>query len=376
MFFDNASTTKIDDNIMRSLNKINDDFFYNPGGLYRKGRKSKDFLNNARVDLLKNLNADKGNIIFCGSATECNNLAILGFVKKNTKKILISMGEHPSVYNVGLELKNRGVNVEFIPLNKEGTVDFDKFTEMMTEDVDVVSIMHVSNETGAINDIAKLVKYAKDINENVVFHCDGVQAFGKIPVDLEDLEVDMYTISAHKIHGCKGVGALYVSPKIKLKPIIFGGGQEGGLRSGTENILGIHTLMEASKIATENLDKNHKYISSLKTLFLEKLENSGLNYTLHSFENNSPYIVSISFIGCRAETLLNMLDDEGVMIGNGSACSSKNSGNRILESMGVPKNEIESNIRISFSRYNSEEEVLKMVEILKSSVNKYLQKIR
>ena len=376
MFFDNASTTKIDNNIMLSLSTINDDFFYNPGGLYKNGRKSRDFLNNARKTIKNYLNIEDGNVVFCGSATECNNLAIMGVVKKNTRKIHVSMGEHPSVYNVALELKNRGYDVNFIPLNNRGSVDFEKFTEMMTDDVDIVSIMHVSNETGAINDIAKLVNYAKSVNENVIFHCDGVQAFGKIDVDLDYLGVDMYTISAHKIHGSKGVGALYVAPHIKLKPIIFGGGQEGGLRSGTENIIGIYTLTDASRLACENLKDNYSHVLKLKTLFLDKLKNSGLLYSLHSFEDNSPYIVSVSFVGCRAETLLNMLDDEGVMVGNGSACSSINSGNRILENMGVSKKEIESNIRISFSRFNTEDEVLKMVEILKNTVNKYLQKIR
>lgn len=375
MFFDNASTTKIDDEIINQLSQINNEYFYNPGGLYRSGRKSKDFLNKCREDIKGFLNGEDGSVVLCGSATECNNLAILGSVKKNTRKILVSAGEHPSVYNVALELKNRGYDVGFVPLSSKGVVDYDSFTKMMTEDVDLVSIMHVSNETGAINNIARLVEYAKSVNENVIFHCDGVQAFGKIDVNVDDLNVDMYTISAHKIHGCKGVGALYVAPNIKLKPIVFGGGQEGGLRSGTENILGVFTLAEACRLATQNLNKNYDHVASLKKCFLEGLNLSGLKFVLHSFGENSPYIVSISFMGCRAETLLNMLDDKGVMIGNGSACSSKNSGNRILENMGVSKQEIESNIRISFSKYNTIDEVKELLKILKNTVVEYLSKI-
>lgn len=375
MFFDNASTTKIDDKIISRLKEINDEFFYNPGGLYRAGKKSRDFLASSRDRLKECLGCDDGNIIFCGSATECNNLAIMGSIKKNTRKILMSAGEHPSVYNVGLELKNKGYSVEFIPLNELGSVDVDKFKELMTPDVDFVSIMHVSNETGAINNIGELVEYAKDINNKVIFHCDGVQAFGKIDVDVSLLGVDMYTISAHKIHGCKGVGALYVAPHIKLKPVIYGGGQEGGLRSGTENILGIYTLVEAASIATENLTNNLKHIALLKECFLEELNNAGIDYVLHSFKDNSPYIVSISFMGCRAETLLHMLDDVGVMVGNGSACSSKNSGNRILENMGVSRKEIESNLRISFSKYNTKEDVVSLVQKLKEVVSEYLSKV-
>lgn len=376
MFFDNASTTKVDENIINSFVKLNEEYFYNPGGLYRAGRKSKDFINDCRRKIMDALNIEIGTIVFGGSATECNNLALFGYVKKNTKKILISMGEHPSVYNVGLELKNRGFDVEFIPLNKEGVVDFDKFTQMMTPDVDVVSIMHVSNETGAVNDIARLVEYAKSVNSKVFFHCDGVQAMGKISVDLESLGVDAYTISAHKIHGLKGVGALYVAPRINLKPIVFGGGQEFGLRSGTENILGIYSLAESVSLAVSNIDVNYNHVLALKNKFLEKMACSGFEYSLHSFDDNSPYIVSVSFVGCRAETLLNMLDDRGIMVGNGSACSSKNSGNRILESMNVPRAEIESNLRISFSKYNTTQEVECLTDNLVEVVKEYLKKVR
>lgn len=375
MFFDNASTTKIDEEIILKLSQINDEFFYNPGGLYKSGRRVKEFIKKCREDILNALNCDGGNIVFCGSATECNNLAIMGSVKKNTKKILVSMGEHPSVYNVALELKNRGFDVQFVPLQKSGIIDYNAFEQMMTKDVDIVSIMHVSNETGAINDIVRLVEYSKSVNPKVIFHCDGVQAFGKIGVDIELLGVDMYTISAHKIHGCKGVGALYVSPKTTLKPIIFGGGQEGGLRSGTENILGIFTLSEACKMAVSNLDKYYKHVKELKNYFLKKLSETGLKFSLHSFDENSPYIVSISFLGCRAETILNMLDDIGVMVGNGSACSSKNSGNRILESMCVPKEEVISNIRISFNKYHTKEDIDCLAEKLKKVVGEYLLKI-
>ena len=248
------------------------------------------------------------------------------------------MGEHPSVYNSALELKARGYDVVFVNLDKTGKVDINDFERKMTSDVDLVSIMHVSNETGAINDILSLVEIAKSVNPKVIFHCDGVQAFGKIEVNVDDLGVDMYTISAHKIYGSKGVGALYLKNTVSLKPIIFGGGQESGLRSGTENMLGIYTLYRASQIVTSNLEVNYKKIANLKKLFLDKLGQTNLKYTIHSFEDNSPYIVSISFAGCRAETLLNMLGDyDNIFVGNGSACSAKKSGNRVLESMGVQK---------------------------------------
>lgn len=381
VFFDNASTTKIMPEIAEELVCFNNDYYFNPSALYyhlhRMSEQNKPTLENMRKAILKCLGGDNGKLIFTGSATEASNLAIFGSVKKNTRKILVSMGEHPSVYNSALELKNRGFDVEFVNLDKTGKVDIDDFEKKMTEDVDFVSIMHVSNETGAINDIARLVSIAKDVNPKVIFHCDGVQAFGKINVNVDDLGVDMYTISAHKIYGSKGVGALYVKNKVSLKPIIFGGGQESGLRSGTENLIGIYTLYRASQIVTKNLDENYNKVSNLKNLFLQKLAKTNLKYALHSFEDNSPYIVSVSFEKCRAETLLNMLGDyDNIYVGNGSACSSKKMGNRVLESMGVSKSDIEGNLRISFGLYNTPEEVEYLVQKLSERVNMYLKNAR
>lgn len=378
VFFDNASTTKIMPEIVDELSCFNNNYYFNPSALYnnlyRKGDSNKPTLEKMRKSLLECLGGENGKLIFTGSATEASNLALFGSVKKNTRKILVSMGEHPSVYNSALELKNRGYDVEFVNLDKSGKVDIEDFENKMTSDVDLVSIMHVSNETGAINDIPSLVEIAKSVNPKVIFHCDGVQAFGKIDVNVDDLGVDMYTISAHKIYGSKGVGALYLKNAVSLKPIIFGGGQESGLRSGTENMLGIYTLYRASQIVTSNLETNYKKIMNLKKLFLEKLSQTNLKYTLHSFEDNSPYIVSVSFDKCRAETLLNMLSDfDNIYVGNGSACSAKKSGNRVLESMGVPKSEIEGNLRISFGLYNTPEEVDYLVEKLTERVNTYLK---
>lgn len=379
-FFDNASTTRISQKIIDELSEFNNNYFYNPGASYgikyESSTSSKAMLDKMRQSILECLGGENGKVIFTGSATEANNLALLGFVKKNTRKIIVSMGEHPSVYNTALELKNRGFNVEFVNLDKTGKVDINDFENKMTSDVDLISIMHISNETGAINDIAELVNIAKGINPKVVFHCDGVQAFGKIDVNVEDLGVDMYTISAHKIYGCKGVGALYVKKGIVLKPVVFGGGQEENLRSGTENMLGIYTLYRASQIATKNLENNYKKISLLKSEFISKLNATNLKFCLHSCDDNSPYIVSISFEKCRSETLRNMLNDFDICVGTGSACSSRKSGNRILENMGIPKSEVEGNLRISFGLSNTMQEVDFLVNKLEECVNLYLKNAR
>ena len=377
MFFDNASTTRVSNEIIRDLSDINDKYFFNPGGLYRNGRNAKLYLEDCRKNIVDILaDRDEYDVVFTGSATEANNLALFGNVKKNTRKILVSMGEHPSVYNSALELKQRGFDVEFVNLSPKGCVDFEDFKMKMTNEVDLVSIMHVSNETGAINNISELVEYAKVVNSNVIFHVDGVQACGKIPVDLNELDVDLYTISAHKIHGFKGVGALFIKKGIHLKPIIFGGGQEGGLRSGTENLIGIYSLKKALELTHNKMKDDYQKVLSMKSKFLELLSKTGLDYVVHSNDECSPYIISISFIGCRAETLLNMLSDNDVCVGNGSACSSKNSGNRILENMGISRSEIESNLRISFSRDNTIDELGSLVDLIKSIVGDYLKKVK
>jgi len=377
MFFDNASTTKLDEDLIDELKNLNEEFFYNPGGLYSKSRNVKKQIEDDRKKIIECLGGESSdNFVFTGSATEGNNLAIMGVLRKNFTKMLFSMGEHPSVYNTALELKNRGYNVEFITLDKTGKVDLDDFKNKMTADVDFVSIMHVSNETGAINDICSLVEIAKGVNEKVIFHSDGVQAYGKIDVDVSTLGVDMYTISAHKIYGCKGIGGLYIKKGVNLKPIIFGGGQESGLRSGTENYMGIHIFSKVVERAKNDLLKNSNLVKLLKLKFIEKLSSTSLKYSLHSYDDNSPYIVSVSFDKCRAETLLNMLNDNMIYIGNGSACSSKNSGNRILQNMGVPKDGVEGNLRISFSKHNTVGEVEKLVDCLSLCVGDYLSKAR
>ena len=356
---------------------MNDEYYYNPSALYGAGVESSKLLNGYKEQMKTALKADMfDNIIFTGSASEANNLAIKGIIKKNNAKILVSLGEHPSVYNVAHDLVSQGFNVEFVKLNKSGVVDFDDFKSKMDKNTAFVSIMHVSNETGAINDIKKLVEYAKSVNPNVIFHSDGVQAFGKIKVNIKALKVDMYTISAHKINGMKGVGALYVKNGINLKPIIIGGGQEGGIRSGTENLIGIMTLVEAASFAVEHQKEHFDKILALKNKFIDELNDLNVKYSLHSFEDNSPYIVAISFDGVRAETLLHKLDEKGVLIGNGSACSSKKSGNRILLNMGVEQKVIESSVRISFGVYNTENDVIECAKLIKLCTDDYIEKVR
>lgn len=372
VFLDNASTTKMREQFGELLYKYNENEYYNAGALYKCGTKVANDISLARKTILSCLGGKLGdNFVFTSGATEANNLAINVAKRFKKGKILISVGEHPAVYNCAVELKNQGFDVEFVGLNKTGGVDEDDFLKKMTKDVCFVSVMHISNETGAINNIQKLVKIAKNVNKNVIFHSDGVQAFGKIDVNVSALGVDLYTITAHKIHGAKGVGGLYVKQGINLRPQTFGGGQENGLRSGTENVAGIVVFASAVKYAKDNLKSNYDYITNLKKVLLAELDKIDFKPIIVSDENCSPYIVSILCKNLRGETILHKLDDEGFMVGNGSACSTKKRGNRILSSAGFSENEIEGALRISFSEYNTTDEIVEFVKTFDMVIKEY-----
>lgn len=372
IFLDNASTTRVLDEVQNVINKYNTQLYYNPSAIYGDAFEISKEINKARQNIIKRLGGvSTDNLIFTSCATESNNMVLKACIKKNTKAI-ISMGEHPSVYKTAQELKNSGYDIEFVGLTKCGVVDVAEFKKMMTPDVGFVSIIHTNNETGAINDIEQLVRIAKSVNPKVVFHSDGVQAFGKIPVNVQKLGVDFYTISGHKLHAPKGIGALYVKGSRYVKPLLNGGGQEQELRSGTENVSGIMALDKASEIAVENLQNNYDFVKTLNDYVRNNVEHCDIV----SNENCSPYVLMLAFYGCRAETLLHMMEQEGFLIGNGSACSSKKKENRNLTAMGYRQDVIEGAIRISFSRFNTMDEIKALVTALNNKVKEYLEKVR
>ena len=367
IYLDNSATTAPRKEVMDLFYDYSLNHFYNPSSVYSKAVEVKRDIFSCKERLLSLLNASKSdNIIFTGSATEANNLALIGSVRKN-KKILISLGEHPSVFETAKYLQNQGYSVEFINLAKEGAVDLDDLKQKMDNTVGLVSIIHVSNETGAINDLKAIGKIIKQINPNCIFHSDGVQAFGKVKENLLDWGVDLYTMSSHKIHGPKGVASLYVKSGVNLKPIVFGGGQENGLRSGTENPAGIMAYTLASEIMYHDFEKKRAHIKELKTEFLAKLNETKLSYIING-ENTLENIISVSFLGVKGEVLLHTLEKHGIMLSTGSACSSKTVGNRVLSSIGLDKKQMEGNIRISFSEFNTFEEVNKLVDVLTKEI--------
>lgn len=352
-YLDNAATTKVFDEEFDLMKQNNELAFYNPSASYSYAINSKKNLDEARKVIVSALRGNNGKLLFTSSATESNNMVFEGLHLRKGQVVLVSKGEHPAVYNAAHRLEKKGIIVKDIPLTDEGVVDFDEYKNLVTKDVALISVIHVSNETGAINDVKKLCAYAKMINSLVVFHSDGVQAFGKIKVNLIDLGVDLYSISAHKIYAPRGVAGLWIKKGVVLDALLVGGGQEEGLRSSTENVAGaLAFAFSVNKVVSE-LEQNYKVVLGYKNKFLNKIKNSDIsNYlTINSTENGSPYVVSLTFKDIKGEVLMYSLEADGILISTGSACSSKKAGNRTLEAMGKSQSDIIGSVRVSFSPY-------------------------
>ena len=364
IYLDNAATTKPLLSAIESADKFLKDNYFNPSAMYKNGIETKKDIESCRAEILRCF-PPVFDLTFTSCGTEADNTAIFSFCKRGN--FIASSGEHSAVYECFNELKKRGADVRFAPLNLDGSVNVDELLKLVDEKTSFVSIVHVNNETGAINDINAISAQIKKKNPNVIFHSDGIQAFGKIPFVCKD-SIDLYSISAHKIGGLKGTGALVRKKKLNLTPYLLGGGQEGGLRSGTENVFGIKIFAEATKEHNLNLNENYQKVSALKSLFIEKLDKSIIK-TISS-DNSSPYILSLSAEGLRGEVVMHMLEDHGIIIGTGSACSSKNPHSRILKACGYNAKTLDGALRVSFNENNTEEEVLYAVEKLNECVKR------
>jgi len=366
IYFDNAATTKPSILALEKASKFNNDCFFNPSTLYSGGLSNSREIKKAKESILRNLGAANFDVVFTSCGSESDNMAIFCCVKRGI--FLTTKGEHAAVYKSFLELKNRGLNVDFIDLLPDGRVDEEKlYAYLENNKVDFLSLVHVNNETGAINNVNNIAKKVKEINPKTIIHVDGVQAYGKIPFRLSK-EIDLYAISAHKINALKGVGALIKRKNLNISPLIFGGGQEVGLRSGTENVFGIKVFEYAGEEKYKNLKENFDKVQKIKSTILEKLDRE--NFVTISSENSSPYVLTVSAKGLRGEVIMHSLELEGIIIGNGSACSSKNRYSRVIEACGYKNDVLDGVIRLSFSSENTIEEGLIVSEKLNETVRK------
>lgn len=371
IYLDNAATTKMFEGCVDIIKDYACNLFYNPSAGYKQAIENSKLIDGVRRNILNVLGAQKGEIIFTSGATESNNLAIRGSQRNGKWEYIFSMGEHPSVYNTALDMQAQGAIVHFVPLQKNGEIDYDKLESLLNDKTRLISCMHVSNETGVVNDLSKIIQLKKQYAKNALLHVDGVQAFCKIPLQNGVInDIDFYSFSAHKFHGPKGVGGLYVKNIEPLKAIVFGGGQEQGKRSGTENLPAIMAMDYAIKQI--DINANYDKVVQLRNRFLNVFKREdGVGF----IESQSPYIISMSFCDVNGETLMRAVEND-VIIGVGSACSAKHSGNRILENLGFTKDKVKSSVRISFNAYMDLQDVEMAGKIILKKYKEIREKVR
>ncbi|MEX1307490.1 MAG: cysteine desulfurase family protein [Eubacteriales bacterium] len=362
IYLDNAATTRPIEALESLMAEYRQGRWYNPSALYKGSAEAEAEMTEARKTLLSAVNGYKRQVVFTASGTESNNMAVLDAVKpRRAGHFVFSAFEHSAVFACAGKLAESGHSVTFVPPNAQGIVSADDIVDALRDETVLVSVMHVNNETGALNDIDNIAARAKAANPNVRFHSDGVQAFLKVPYSLSDA-VDSYATSAHKIGALKGTGALFIKDNDSLKPLIYGGAQEKGMRAGTENTFGIAAFSRA--VAHFPEDDGHIFkLHDRLCEGLSGLEDIVINSPLDD-GRFSPYIVNTSVLGVRSETLLHALEAKGIYIGTGSACSSKSRTNRVHDALALSPERGESAIRISFSHENTMLDVDRLLEAI------------
>lgn len=361
VYLDNSSTTRPYDEVLSLMNHIAGDVYGNPSSLHTKGIDAERYIKSARKAIADSLSADSENIYFTSGGTEANNLAILGYLFGNRKKgrhIITTKIEHPSVIEVFKWLEEMGYRVDYVEVNRDGLIDLKGLESLLSPETSLISIIHVNNETGVIQPVDEIASIRNRKSPGAVLHIDAVQAYGKMELNPGRLNIDLMSISSHKIHGPKGVGALYVSGNIKLQPILFGGGQEKGIRSGTENVPGICGFGKASEICHEHMNHTTEKVKQLKESLEQGILSSVSNSVVISPKEASPYILNISFPGVKAEVLLHCLEQRKIYVSTGAACHSRRStGSHVLKAMGLEDRVIQGAIRFSLSSFNTMEQI-------------------
>lgn len=371
IYLDNCATTKPRKEVIEELNKSLELEFGNPSSLHSFGMKIEEKLEKSREIISDFLNVNSSEIYFTSGGSESNNTIICGLLEneKNTnKKIITTKLEHSAVLEVFKKYEQKGFEVVYLSSDEYGRVDLDQLESEMNKNVLLVSIMHVNNEIGTVNNIKKACDIVKSINKNTVFHSDGVQGFGKIPVDLKDLGIDAYSISGHKVHGLKGTGALYLKKGINISPLILGGNQESGLRSGTENTNGIFAFSKAVEILKDNFEKEYNHKNELKDKVINYIKENIDNYEINSPEDSPSSILNVSFLHTRGEVILHYLEQDEIYISTTSACHSNRKSKTNLEKIGKSQEISDGSIRICFSYENTEDEIDIFLDKLKFAV--------
>lgn len=373
VYLDNSATTRTLDSVAELMCEIMTKDYGNPSSMHTKGVQAEQHIKYAKETLAKILKVNEKEIYFTSGGTESDNWALMGGAYANHragKHIITTRIEHPAILQTMKHLEEQGFLVTYLPVNQYGVINLEDLRKAIRPDTILVSMMHVNNEVGALQPIEEAGRLIKSINKNILFHVDAVQGFGKFRIYPKKCGIDMISVSGHKIHGPKGVGFLYIYEGAKIKPILFGGGQQKGFRSGTENVPGIAGLAKAAEVLYEHLEEDQKKLYELRQYFVQeakKMERVFLNGPQDT--EGAPHIVSLSVAGIRSEVLLHALEDKGIYVSAGSACASnKHVVSATLQSMGVVQDLLDSTIRFSFSIFTTKEELDYTIQVLKEIV--------
>lgn len=360
-YFDNSATTCCSEKVKEIMVRALTEDYGNPSSLHVKGMEGENYIRDARDKICKTLKAKGSELIFTSGGTESNNLALIGAAMANRRSgnhLITTKIEHPAVAAPMKFLQEQGFEVTYLDVDRNGIISLEELASAVTENTILASIMYVNNEIGAVEPIEEAAQIIKNKNPQALFHVDAIQAYGKYVIYPGKLGIDLMSVSGHKIHGPKGSGFLYVKERTKLKPILFGGGQQKNMRSGTENVPGIAGLGQAAKEAYEDFAAKQAHLYQLKESFIEGLAGQSWAHINGDRQNSAPHIVSLSVDGVRSEVLLHALEDRQIYVSAGSACASnKPAKSATLLAIGIDREYLDSTVRISFCPQNTLEEV-------------------
>ncbi|MDO4481652.1 MAG: cysteine desulfurase family protein [Bacillota bacterium] len=381
VYLDNSATTKPYDEVVKEMSEVMSSCFGNPSSLHRMGFQAEKTVKASRLKIAEALGADPGEVYFTGSGTEGDNIAVLGgarALKRKGKKIITSAVEHPAVLETFKALEGEGFKAVYLETDGYGYVNMDQLKSELDDDTVLVSLMHVNNELGTIQPVEDAGRLVKALDKTL-FHVDGVQSFGKLRMKSAVSAADLLSVSAHKIHGPKGMGALYIKKGVNIKSPVTGGGQEKNIRSGTENVPGISGFGKAAELAYKDFDRTIENMRNVRKYLLEGIKSEIKDIRINSYEDErcAASVLNVSFLGVRGEVLLHMLEQKDIFVSTGSACSSNKKGqSHVLKAAGLTDEEIEGAVRFSFSRFNTVEEMDYVIANLKKSVDDIRKVIR
>lgn len=372
IYLDNAASTRVREEVLETVNDILLNDYANPDAAHEFGIQAAKRIKKSRQIIADALSVSTKEVYFTSGGSEGNNIIIQGIINGNPrqgKHLITTKIEHPSIFEIFKEYERNGFEVTYLNVDSDGRIKLDELTDSIRDDTVLISVIAVNSETGVIQDLEKIGNIIKQKNKNVYFHSDFVQGLGHIKINPAKCRLDALTVSSHKVYGPKGAGAIYLSGNVKIKPLIFGSNQEQGVVQRTLNSSGIIGFGKAVQIACENFSKDNAQIKEVKEYLLQKIQNEISDIRVNTIEEDSvPHILNISFRGIQGEVLVHFLGMSKIYVSTGSACSSRKGNSRILESMGLTKEEVAGGIRFSFSVFNTKEEMDETVKVLKEAV--------